>query len=84
MSEKQIKKEEEKFSEELKGAAYTAAPHLDIKYYERALDLQAKKIESQTQELARMNRVYQREVRNVKISEAISFLISVIIQKIKI
>lgn len=55
----------------------------ETKYFERALDLQAKKIESQTQELARMNRVYLREVRKTKISEAFRFLIQVIFNKIK-
>jgi hypothetical protein len=55
----------------------------EFKYYERALEAQAKRIEFQTLELARMNRIYQREVRTTKISEALSFLISVIINKIK-
>lgn len=53
------------------------------RYYERALEAQAKRIEFQTLELARMNRIYQREVRTTKISEAFRFLISVIINKIK-
>ena len=55
----------------------------ETKYFERALDLQAKKIESQTQELARMNRIYLREVRKTKISEAFRFFIQVIHNKIK-
>lgn len=53
------------------------------RYYERALEAQAKRIEFQTLELARMNRIYQREVRTTKISEALSFLISVIINQTK-
>lgn len=63
-----------------KGASYTNDPTI---YYERALEVQKKKIDSQTLELARMNRVYQRDVRNTKITEAIRFLFSVIINKIK-
>lgn len=55
----------------------------ETKYFERALDLQAKKIESQTQELARMNRIYLREVRKTKISDAFRFFISVIFNKIQ-
>jgi len=53
------------------------------RYYERALEAQAKKIEFQTLELSRMNKVYQREIRTTGISEAFSFLIKVIINKIK-
>ena len=53
------------------------------RYYERALEAQAKRIEFQSLELARMNRIYQREVRTTKISEALSFLISVIINQTK-
>lgn len=53
------------------------------RYYERALEAQAKRIEFQSLELARMNRIYQREVRTTKISEALSFLISIIFNKIK-
>jgi hypothetical protein len=52
-------------------------------YLERALALQKKKIESQTQELARMNNVYNRDARMTKISEAIRFIINIIIYKIK-
>jgi len=80
MTEKQIERQEEQLAEELEGASYTANPDLD-RYYERAMELQAKKIEFQSQELARMNRVYMRNVRATKISEAFRFLIQVIFKK---
>jgi len=70
-------------TEEIKGAAYAAKPNLD-RYFERTIEIQRQKIESQTQELARMNRVYMRNVRTSKVSDAIKFLIQVIIEKIKI
>ena len=82
MSEKQIAREEEQLTEEMESASYSANPDFD-RYYERALAIQAKKIDSQTLELARMNRVYARNVRSTKISEALSFLIQVIFKKIK-
>jgi len=62
-----------------KGAAYTNDPTI---YYERALEVQKKKIDSQGLKLSRMNRVYTREVRGTKIWEAVKFLISVIWNKI--
>jgi len=52
-------------------------------YLERALELQRKKIESQGQELSRLNRVYQRNVEATKIREAFRFLWDVIINKIQ-
>lgn len=82
MTEKKIKREEEQLEEEMESASYSAHPDLD-RYYERALEIQSKKIDFQATELARMNRVYSRNVRSAKISEAFSFLISVIINKIK-
>lgn len=55
----------------------------ETKYFERALDLQKKKIENQALELARMNSIYLREVRKTKIAHAFKFLIQVIFNKIK-
>ena len=55
----------------------------EAEYYEKALAMQKKKIESQALELARMNRIYMREVNNTSFSEAFGFLIRVIIKKIK-
>jgi hypothetical protein len=64
----------------LKGATYTADPTI---YYERALEVQKKKIDNQAIELARMNMVYLREVRGTKILDAVKFLISVVTNKLK-
>ena len=64
----------------IKGAGYTQDPTI---YYERALEVQKKKIDSQALELARMNRVYTREVRGTKILDAVKFLISVVTNKLK-
>jgi len=55
----------------------------DLRYYERALVLQSEKIERQSLELARMNRVYKRDVGATSFSEAFSFLIKIIIKNIK-
>ena len=55
----------------------------DLRYYERALALQAEKIENQRLELAKMSRVYTRDACGTKISEAFCFLIKVIINKIQ-
>lgn len=82
MTVEQIEKEEDKLKEEISGASYSAEP-LEVKYYLRALDLQAKKIECQGLELSRMNRVYNRDINATRISEAIGFLLKVIIKKIK-
>ncbi len=54
----------------------------DIVIYERALAMQKVKIESQTRELATLNRVHIRDVHATKISEAWKFLWEVIIKKI--
>lgn len=52
-----------------------------LSYWERALSLQSKKIESQKLELARMNSVYTRNVKNTKIISAFKFLLDVILAK---
>ena len=53
------------------------------RFYQRALEIQKEKIDSQARELARMNRVYTRDVRTAKVKEVLRFLLSVIINKIK-
>lgn len=82
MTEEKLEKEREKLEAEIKDDKDNSKNSVET-YYERALELQAKKIDCQATELARMNRVYSRNVRSAKISEAFSFLISVIINKIK-
>jgi hypothetical protein len=68
--------------EELKEGTYTAKPSFE-RYYERVIDVQAKKIAFQSQELARMNNVYGQYARSTKILDAVKFLILVIHNKIK-
>lgn len=79
MTKKELEREEEQFAEEVEGASYTAEP-LDIKYYVRALEMQRQKIDFQGKELARMNKVYSRNVQATTIKEALGFLIKVILK----
>jgi len=68
--------------EEILEGSYSDHTVKDSRYYERALKLQAQKIERQRDVLAKLNAVYTRDVESAKVWEVLKFLAKIIIKNI--
>lgn len=58
-------------------------PESEQEYLERAVQIQADKIERQREQLSRYDRLYRRDVRQAKIGETFFFWLKVIYYRFK-